>query len=303
METRGRKPKERKGYFYEREENAIVQYIRSDSEEKRNQIYNEILHPALSKMIESIIRRYKLFVPDEEFEENFNDTISYLLTKIKHYKPVINEYEEVEPSKVRGKNKYVFMEEAEFRELQKDVDENAPKYVRVPIMDTGEDSVLYPLRYFKKVKKKYKAYSYCGTVCRNYLMYKCSQYSKKRKRNTSYDTMFEELNNDSRYSVEEDDNVGFAERLVIDAADGIMDILDNYDVYNLSEEEITVGRALVNLLRNWETILPEGSNKLQKSAILYSLREETMMTTKQIRDNMKKYFALYAELKKKELKD
>lgn len=303
METRGRKPKERKGYFYEREENAIVQYIRSDSEEKRNQIYNEILHPALSKMIESIIRRYKLFVPDEEFEENFNDTISYLLTKIKHYKPVINEYEEVEPSKVRGKNKYVFMEEAEFRELQKDVDENAPKYVRVPIMDTGEDSVLYPLRYFKKVKKKYKAYSYCGTVCRNYLMYKCSQYSKKRKRNTSYDTMFEELNNDSRYSVEEDDNVGLAERLVIDAADGIMDILDNYDVYNLSEEEITVGRALVNLLRNWETILPEGSNKLQKSAILYSLREETMMTTKQIRDNMKKYFALYAELKKKELKD
>ena len=192
METRGRKPKEKKGYFYEREENAIVQYIRSNNEEKKNQIYNEILHPALSKMIESIIRRYKLFVPDEEFDENFNDTISYLLTKIKHYKPVINEYEEVETSKVRGKNKYVFMEEAEFRDLQKDVEDTAPKYVRVPIMDTNEDSVLYPLRYFKKVKKKYKAYSYCGTVCRNYLMYKCSQYSKKRKRNTSYDTMFEE---------------------------------------------------------------------------------------------------------------
>jgi hypothetical protein len=303
METRGRKPKERKGYFYEREENAIVQYIRSDNEEKKNQIYNEILHPALSKMIESIIRRYKLFVPDEEFDENFNDTISYLLTKIKHYKPVINEYEEVETSKVRGKNKYVFMEEAEFRDLQKDVGDTDPKYVRVPIMDTNEDSVLYPLRYFKKVKKKYKAYSYCGTVCRNYLMYKCSQYSKKRKRNTSYDTMFEELNNDSRYSVEEDENYGLAERLVNDTADGIMDILDNYDIYNLSEDEIVVGRALVNLLRNWETILPEGSNKLQKSAILYSLREETMMTTKQIRDNMKKYFALYAELKKKELKD
>lgn len=303
METRGRKPKEKKGYFYEREENAIVQYIRSNNEEKKNQIYNEILHPALSKMIESIIRRYKLFVPDEEFDENFNDTISYLLTKIKHYKPVINEYEEVETSKVRGKNKYVFMEEAEFRDLQKDVEDTAPKYVRVPIMDTNEDSVLYPLRYFKKVKKKYKAYSYCGTVCRNYLMYKCSQYSKKRKRNTSYDTMFEELNNDSRYSVEEDENYGLAERLVNDTADGIMDILDNYDIYNLTEDEIVVGRALVNLLRNWETILPEGSNKLQKSAILYSLREETMMTTKQIRDNMKKYFALYAELKKKELKD
>ena len=41
---RGRKPsKERKGYFYEREEQAVVDYISSDNERERNQIFNTIL--------------------------------------------------------------------------------------------------------------------------------------------------------------------------------------------------------------------------------------------------------------------
>ena len=87
MAKRGRKPKERKGYFYEKEENAIVQYINEKNVEEKNRIFNTILYPALTKMIESIIRRYKLFVPDEDCEQNFNDTISYLLTKIYHFKP------------------------------------------------------------------------------------------------------------------------------------------------------------------------------------------------------------------------
>jgi hypothetical protein len=67
----------------------------------------------------------------------------------------------------------------------------------------------------------------------------------------------------------------------------------------LSENEIKVGNALVNLLRHWEEILPNGgSNKLQKSSVLYFLREETMMTTKEVRDNMKKYKCIYKLLKK-----
>ena len=72
MAKRGRKPKERKGYFYEEEENAIVKYINETNQEEKNKIFNSVLYPALTKMIESIIRRYKLFVPDEEFDQNFS---------------------------------------------------------------------------------------------------------------------------------------------------------------------------------------------------------------------------------------
>ena len=95
MAKRGRKPKERKGYFYEKEEQAIVDYTTTRDIEEKNRIFNTILLPALTKMIESIIRRYKLFVPEEEFQQTFNDTISYLLTKINNFKPEMWVYAEI----------------------------------------------------------------------------------------------------------------------------------------------------------------------------------------------------------------
>ena len=99
MAKRGRKPKERKGYFYEKEETAIIQYIHEENTEEKNRIFNTVIYPALTKMIESIIRRYKLFIPDEDFSQNFNDTISYLLTKIHHFKPQITGYDLIENEK------------------------------------------------------------------------------------------------------------------------------------------------------------------------------------------------------------
>ena len=39
-------------------------------------------------MVESIIRRYKLYPPqDENFDETFNDTLSFLMTKIDRFNP------------------------------------------------------------------------------------------------------------------------------------------------------------------------------------------------------------------------
>ena len=103
MAKKGRKPKAKKGYFYDGEEDAIVRYINETDLTEKNKIFNEILHPALTKMIESIIRRYKLFVPDEDFDQNFNDTISYLLTKIENFKPIITGYDIIEDiSKVKA---------------------------------------------------------------------------------------------------------------------------------------------------------------------------------------------------------
>ena len=66
---------------------------------------------------------------------------------------------------------------------------------------------------------------------------------------------------------------------------------------NLNDNEKKVGLALCELFENWEDILcSNGSNKLQKSSVLYFLREETLMTTKELRDNMsvfkKEYYLL-----------
>ena len=87
MEKRGRKPSEhRKGYFYEKEEDAVINYINAKSAEEKNLIFEEYLRPVFKKMIESIIRRYKLFQKGEEFEQTFDHALDFIITKIDNYK-------------------------------------------------------------------------------------------------------------------------------------------------------------------------------------------------------------------------
>ena len=299
MAKRGRKPKERKGYFYEKEETAIIQYIHEENIEEKNRIFNTVIYPALTKMIESIIRRYKLFVPDEDFGQNFNDTISYLLTKINHFKPQITGYDLIENEKEIAKHHFVMMSEEDLKQKLRDASEEDTEYVVVYFGFDDDDESNINKKYYKKETHNYKAYSYCGTVCKNYLMFKSTQYAKKKMRNTSYDEIFEELCNSTRYSTEDINYTEVVEKLVTDIADEIERMTDNAELHLLNENEIKVGNALVDLLRNWEEVLPNGgSNKLQKSSVLYFLREETMMTTKEVRDNMKKYKCVYKLLKK-----
>lgn len=81
---KGRK-KKRKGYFYEEEEAAFIQYCKSTDQKERNRLFREKLYPAFTKMIESIIRRYELFTPSEEFQDTFNECMSFLMTKVNNY--------------------------------------------------------------------------------------------------------------------------------------------------------------------------------------------------------------------------
>ena len=299
MAKRGRKPKERKGYFYEKEETAIIQYIHEENTEEKNRIFNTVIYPALTKMIESIIRRYKLFIPDEDFSQNFNDTISYLLTKIHHFKPQITGYDLIENEKEIAKHHFVVMSEEDLKQKLRDASEEDPEYVVVYFGFDDDDESNINKRYYKKETHNYKAYSYCRTVCKNYLMFKSTQYAKKKVRNTSYDEIFEEICDSAKYSTEDITYTEVVEKLITDIADEIERMTSNAELHLLNENEVKVGNALVNLLRNWEEVLPNGgSNKLQKSSVLYFLREETMMTTKEVRDNMKKYKCVYKLLKK-----
>ena len=295
---RGRKPKEKKGYFYENEEQAVMNYINSENQEEKNKIFVETLYPAFTKMIESIIRRYKLYVPDEEFDQTFNDTISYLLTKITNFKPIINMYELLEKPSDDVKKTATKVWQSDFDVRAED---DGPKYIKVCYIDDGDYSnpVEKVLGYYKKVRKQYKAYSYCGTVCKNYLIFKNIQFVKEQQRTTPYDTVSDSFENDSRYSTEEEQFSGIADKLIKESTKEIKSMIDNREKYSLNDDEVKVGIALCEVMNRWEELIKDdGSNKLQKSSVLYFLREETMMDTKTFRDNMKKFKKVYYNLKK-----
>lgn len=236
----GRKRKERKGYFYEEQEDAVIRYVQSKNEEEKERIYNNILYPAFCKMIESIINRYKLLVPDEDFQETFDDTLSFLMTKISYFNP-----------------------------------------------ESG-----------------YKAYSYCGTVCKNYLIWKIKAYTKNLKRIESYEDVQVDLDNSIKisYVTNNEDKNAFHNVLIKKTAKNIESTLDTDD--KLTDKEKLMGHVLIELLNNWEEIADNmGSNKFNKSSILLYLKENTLMTTTEIRNAMKKFKMTYFDTKESLLKD
>lgn len=81
MIKRGRKRKNDM-YFGPEEEEAVIRFLESTNETERNQIFNEWLKGPFDKMVESIIRKYKLYRKDISFEELHSDTVSFLATKV-----------------------------------------------------------------------------------------------------------------------------------------------------------------------------------------------------------------------------
>jgi hypothetical protein len=64
---------------------------------------------------------------------------------------------------------------------------------------------------------------------------------------------------------------------------------------NLSDNETKLGFALVDLFENYDTIFSGAdNNKFNKNIILLSLREMTNLSTKEIRNSMKKFKKLYS---------
>lgn len=74
-----------KPYYGEDQEEAVIRYLSSDSEEEKNKIFEEYLRDPLNKMVESIIRTYKLYRKDLDYKDSHADTMSFLMTKIDKY--------------------------------------------------------------------------------------------------------------------------------------------------------------------------------------------------------------------------
>lgn len=234
-----RRKKKRKGYFYEEEENAFKDYLTTEDKYKRDLIFQKKLYPAFTKMIESIIRRYGLYTPEEEYEDTFNDVLSFLMTKIENF----------------------------------------------------------------DFTKGNKLYSYSGTICKNYLIMKRVQAIKNTNRSISYENFFNENNPDLRIADDGDkDNVVLNRGLIKEVVTTLEDVLDNPKKHGLKENEIKIGNSILDMLDNWETIFTNNdTTKFNKTSVLYYLKENTFLTTKEIRDTMKKFKNLYKSTKMKYL--
>lgn len=252
---RGRKPK-KKPYFGPEEEEAVRQYLTlggiiedqnttygfrwtgsTEDERLRNKIYRDTLRAPLNKMVESIIRRYKLYSKKMTYEDLHTDTLSFLHVKFHKFQP--------------DKNK--------------------------------------------------KSYSYFGTICKHYLLGKLIKEDKTVKIQTQYEDISLSIESDVKHSY----NNVYDDSLILSEFINKISIAIKGEMQEkvLSDNELKVGNALVSILDDWEELFDTvpGKNKFNKNLILYYMREMTTLTTKDIRNAMKRYKTIYKFLKEDEL--
>jgi hypothetical protein len=214
-------------YFDVREETAVRNFLLAESSHEKNKIYNEFLKAPLDKMISSIIRRYKLYRKDMDFNEIHVDTHSFLMTKVDKFKP--------------DKNK--------------------------------------------------KAYSYFGTICKNYLMGQIIKDQKETNRKISYEDISSSLEERPDMSYRIDDDIVESEVVINQYLQELKEFIENE---NLNDNERKLGYALIDLFDNYQTIFSGAdNNKFNKNVILLSLREMTNLSTKEIRSSIKRFKKLY----------
>jgi hypothetical protein len=226
----GRKPLT-KQYFGPEQELAVRVFLTATTWDEKNSVYNSFLRDPLTKMIDSIIRRYRLYRPNMEYTDIHGDTLSFLVTKMEKFKPA------------KGK----------------------------------------------------KAYSYFGTICKNYLMGQIMKDNRDRNRQISYEDISFSIEQDEKYSYElfnEDDLP--LEKVINTLVVKIKDFIDTSRL-NINEEKI--GYCLMDVFLNYKTIFIAGKgNKFNKNIILYQLREMSGLTTKEIRSSLKPYKNIYKDI-------
>jgi len=214
-------------YFDVREETAVRNFLIAESSHEKNKIYNEFLRAPLDKMISSIIRRYKLYRKDMDFNEIHCDTHSFLMTKVDKFKP--------------DKNK--------------------------------------------------KAYSYFGTICKNYLMGQIIKDQKETNRKISYEDISSSLEERPDMSYRIDEDIVESDVIINKYLQELKEFIENE---NLNDNERKLGYALIDLFDNYQTIFSGAdNNKFNKNVILLSLREMTNLSTKEIRSSIKRFKKLY----------
>jgi len=82
-----RKKKQPRQYFTEDTELAIIEYLASKDQNKRNFIYNERIHHSFYKLAENLIHTFKFYYTEvDDLEDLKHEVICFLLEKLHYFK-------------------------------------------------------------------------------------------------------------------------------------------------------------------------------------------------------------------------
>lgn len=185
-------------------------------------------------MVDSLIRRYKLYRKNVTYEDLHADTLSFLSTKVHKF----------------------------------------------------------------DVTSGKKAYSYFGTICKHYLLGLLIKDEKYINLNSSYEDLRGSLENDETLSYEIIDEKKTHNKALVSLMEKVSNQIEDEILSNdckLNDNEIKIGYALIDILRNWNDIFGdmEGGIKFNKNSVYSTIRNYGNLSTKEVRNGLKKFKAIY----------
>jgi hypothetical protein len=173
--------------------------------------------------------------------------------------------------------------------------------------DLHADTLSFLITKFDKFKpeKGNKSFSYFGTICRNYLFGEMIKEYKKNTKMTEMESIPNEVLGRAdlvTHIDQEDMNMQLFIEELID------EIKLEVSSKNLSENEFKVGHSLIKILEEWKILFTDPENnknspKFNKNLILLYIRNMTSLTTKEIRNSMKRFKGLYFDYKNEYLEE
>lgn len=157
---------------------------------------------------------------------------------------------------------------------------------------------------FKPSKNK-KAYSYFGTIAKRYLFNNIKNNKKNTQKNSNYEEVLPQLINreDMIYDITTEE-INF-DKLFLNIINSIKEEIKIGE--NLSENEIKLGEALIEIFTNWnliyEDITKNGGSKFNKSLIRLYIKNISGLDSNEIRNSLKRYKIVYKILKNDFFKD
>lgn len=152
---------------------------------------------------------------------------------------------------------------------------------------------------FKPEQNK-KAYSYYGTICRNYLIGELKKDQNKIKKFNDFDLSVNKLEQELDYSYEIEDESLKANEIIRNLIEEVKIMLDNNETAKkkLTDNELKMGNAIIDIFSDLTLFFGDESSspKFDKVAIISTLRAYTNLSTKDIRVALKKYKIIFKQI-------
>jgi hypothetical protein len=217
----------------------------------------------------------------------------------------------INPETSLGEKNRIFTEilYTPLQELVKSIIGRYPKHVGVIGVEELEQQAfiaiydnMHKFKPFKKTKsgKMPKAFSYYGTICRNYVKTHSQKSYKLESNQDIFDGFGESFESSDSFTYNIDD-IGY-ESIYSNILSDVSRTINNEISHNVSlkTNDIKVGQVLIMVVENWSTIYGEEDKKLTpfflKKKIHQLITELTGLTPKEVKNSLKTFQKIYGGL-------